>query len=77
MATTTSKPDIEMADSTSGTSLPAWPHAQAQVKDTLETDNTKASSRDALQALLAFSALHDQVRRRKALPILECRMLYR
>jgi N-acetylmuramoyl-L-alanine amidase/putative methionine-R-sulfoxide reductase with GAF domain len=31
------------------------------------SDNTKPSQRDALQALLAFSALHDQVRRRRAL----------
>src|SRR5580692_5816400 len=29
--------------------------------------SSKPSPRDALQALLAFSALHDQVRRRKAL----------
>ena len=65
MATTTSKPDIEMADSLSGVSLPAWPHAHAS---SVGEDNvTKASQRDALQALLAFSALHDQVRRRKAL----------
>src|SRR6201993_2242642 len=65
MATTTSKPDIEMADSLSGVSLPAWPHAHAS---SVGGDNvTKASQRDALQALLAFSALHDQVRRRKAL----------
>jgi N-acetylmuramoyl-L-alanine amidase len=65
MATTTSKPDIEMADSLSGVSLPAWPHAHAS---SVGEDNvTKPSQRDALQALLAFSALHDQVRRRKAL----------
>ncbi len=50
-------------------SLPAWPHAHthAQVKDAGESDSSKPSQRDALQALLAFSALHDQVRRRKAL----------
>ena len=65
MATTTTKPDIEMADSLSGASLPAWPHASA--KDPGESDISKPSQRDALQALLAFSALHDQVRRRKAL----------
>jgi N-acetylmuramoyl-L-alanine amidase/putative methionine-R-sulfoxide reductase with GAF domain len=69
MASLTSKPDIEMADSLSGDSLPAWPHAQthAPVKDADESDSSKPSQRDALQALLAFSALHDQVRRRKAL----------
>jgi N-acetylmuramoyl-L-alanine amidase/putative methionine-R-sulfoxide reductase with GAF domain len=69
MASLTSKPDIEMADSLSGDSLPAWPHAHtsAAVKDAGENDSSKPSQRDALQALLAFSALHDQVRRRKAL----------
>jgi N-acetylmuramoyl-L-alanine amidase/putative methionine-R-sulfoxide reductase with GAF domain len=65
MATTTTKPDIEMADSLSGVSPPTWPHASA--KDSNESDISKPSQRDALQALLAFSALHDQVRRRKAL----------
>ena len=65
MATTTTKPDIEMADSLSSASLPAWPHAQT--RDSGESDGTKPSPRDALQALLAFAALHDQVRRRKAL----------
>src|SRR5215469_16809228 len=65
MATTTTKPDREMADSLSGASLPAWPHAPAQ--NLSENDISKPSQRDALQALLAFSALHDQVRRRKAL----------
>ena len=69
MASTTSKPDNEMADSLSGASLPAWPHAPtpAQIKDAGDSDVTKPSQRDALQALLAFAALHDQVRRRKAL----------
>ena len=65
MATTSSKPDIQMADSLSGASLPAWPHAPT--KDPGENDNTKPSQRNALQALLAFSALHEQVRRRRAL----------
>ena len=65
MATTTSKPDIQTADSRSETSLPEWPHAPA--KDPRESGASKPSQRDALQALLAFSALHDQVRRRKAM----------
>ena len=64
MATTTTKPDIETAD-VSGANLPAWPHAPA--KDPGANDVSRPSQRDALQALLAFSALHDQVRRRKAL----------
>jgi len=66
MATTTTKPDIEMADSLSGITLPAWP--QGQGSPTVHKDlSEKPSHRDALQALLAFSALHDQIRRRRAL----------
>src|SRR5215467_8686709 len=66
MATTTTKPDIEMADSLSGITLPAWP--QGQSNPTVHRDlSEKSSHRDALQALLAFSALHDQIRRRRAL----------
>ncbi|HXJ87409.1 MAG TPA: N-acetylmuramoyl-L-alanine amidase [Candidatus Binatia bacterium] len=65
MATTTTKPDIEVADSPAGGSLPAWPHAP--LNEPGESDINKPSQRDALQALLAFSALHEQVRRRKAL----------
>jgi len=61
MATTTQKPDIEMTDSLSGMTPPAWPTAQSPELA------QKPSQRDALQALLAFSALHDQVRRRRAL----------
>jgi len=61
MATTTQKPDIEMEDSLSGMSLPAWPNGAG------ESGAQKPSQRDALQALIAFSALHDQVRRRRAL----------
>jgi N-acetylmuramoyl-L-alanine amidase len=64
MATTTTKPDMETAD-VSGANLPAWPHAPA--KDPGANDVSRPSQRDALQALLAFSALHEQVRRRKAL----------
>ncbi|HTT20295.1 MAG TPA: N-acetylmuramoyl-L-alanine amidase [Candidatus Sulfotelmatobacter sp.] len=65
MATTISKPDVEVADSPAGGSLPAWPHAPTNEPG--DTNVSKPSQRDALQALLAFSALHDQVRRRKAL----------
>jgi len=65
MARTTTKPDIEFADSGPDENLPVWParpsgngaHGPAQ----------KPSHRDALQALLAFSSLHEQLRRRKAL----------
>jgi N-acetylmuramoyl-L-alanine amidase len=66
MATTTTKPDLEGTSSFSGDGVPAWPREQSP-STISEHDPTKPSQRDALQALLAFSALHDQVRRRKAL----------
>ena len=62
----TSKTDIEMAEPRTDGSVPAWPQTTA-VSFPDNSDTTKASPRDALQALLAFSALHDQVRRRRAL----------
>jgi len=62
MATSTTKPDTEPGERV-GVSVPAWPVAHAAESLTAPT----ASSHDALQALLAFSSLHDQVRRRKAL----------
>jgi N-acetylmuramoyl-L-alanine amidase/putative methionine-R-sulfoxide reductase with GAF domain len=65
MATSTTKPDVEATTPFAGVGVPAWPRGQS-APDTAQ-DPTKPSPRDALQALLAFSALHDQVRRRKAL----------
>ena len=56
---------MQMADAPSSANLPPWPHAQAN--DPVANDSSTPSQRDALQALLAFAALHDQVRRRKAL----------
>jgi N-acetylmuramoyl-L-alanine amidase len=83
MATTPTKPEPEAADAFAGAALPAWPrpesaaasfaagHAPQQhgAQDYSSDDSPlqKPSQRDALQALLAFSALHEQVRRRKAL----------
>src|ERR1700675_3123680 len=69
MATTTTKPDLDGTSSFSGNGVPAWPRGEnaSAVSDYSAEDPTKPSQRDALQALLAFSALHDQVRRRKAL----------
>jgi N-acetylmuramoyl-L-alanine amidase len=69
MATTTTKPDLDATSSFSGNGVPAWPSGQnaSGVSDDSAEDPTKPSPRDALQALLAFAALHDQVRRRKAL----------
>jgi len=83
MATTPTKPDMAVATSFTGVGVPAWPRGQSPDStvsaDISEQDRAgqsraeqddflqKPSPRDALQALLAFSALHDQVRRRKAL----------
>ncbi len=61
MATST-KPDIDLGPRVGGISVPAWPTAPAP-----DLSPPASTSRDALQALLAFSALHDQLRRRKAL----------
>lgn len=80
MATTTAKPDIEIRDPSSGKPVPAWPQnaggeptfaggpaAQSAGGPAAQSSARKPSPQDALQALLAFSALHDQIRRRKAL----------
>ena len=75
MATTTAKPDHEVTTALTGASggagagisPPAWPREPGASPSHPVQDPTKPSQRDALQALLAFSALHDQVRRRKAL----------
>src|SRR6202171_3032392 len=81
MATTTTNPDITAATLPSGTGRGAtpWPREPnptdvAEVSNVLDKDKDnhndaaqKPSHRDALQALLAFSALHEQVRRRKSL----------
>ena len=82
MATTPTKPDLAVTTPFSGVGTPAWPRGQNTAPgadaprsafdrpdQTLEHDlpSQKPSQRDALQALLAFSALHEQVRRRKAL----------
>ena len=51
--------------------MSTWPRVQerssAAASNYLDEVSDKPSSRDALQALLAFSALHQQVRRRRAL----------
>jgi N-acetylmuramoyl-L-alanine amidase/putative methionine-R-sulfoxide reductase with GAF domain len=69
MATTTTKPDADVTTAFAGVGAPAWPRGQnsSAVSDPSAQGPSKPSQRDALQALLAFSALHDQVRRRKAL----------
>jgi N-acetylmuramoyl-L-alanine amidase/putative methionine-R-sulfoxide reductase with GAF domain len=73
MATTTTKPDHDVTTAFTGVSAginpPAWPRERSGTSGSGQSnqDSEKPSQRDALQALLAFSALHDQVRRRKAL----------
>src|SRR6202162_2093924 len=79
MPTTTTKPDLDVTPSSAEAGVPAWPREQnssghsdypaprLMKQDFGEHDPTRPSQRDALQALLAFSALHDQVRRRRAL----------
>src|ERR1700730_4994147 len=81
MATTPTKPDIAAPTPLIGVSGPVRVRSQAtdpiisavvagsDISRDHATDlpSQKPSQRDALQALLAFSSLHDQVRRRKAL----------
>ncbi len=67
MATTPTKPDIEMADPLSAISVPGWTKASNSSSGTTAYADERPAPQNALQALLAFSALHEQVRRRKAL----------
>ena len=64
MATSTTKPDMEMANA-GGLRVPDWPRGDAA--ESLDDLSQRPTQLDALQALLAFSALHEQVRRRKSL----------
>ena len=73
------KPDVDGPTPVAPASVPAWPigtsvpsngassHTSGTAQPSEEVLDAKPSQRDALQALLAFSALHDQVRRRTAL----------
>ncbi|HWW13814.1 MAG TPA: N-acetylmuramoyl-L-alanine amidase [Candidatus Dormibacteraeota bacterium] len=81
MATTPTKPVIEVGSikagsGLAGTSVPSWPlqrsawaPAQSSSYNGVDGEDRemRPSRRDALQALLAFSALHQQVRQRRAL----------
>ncbi len=73
MATTPTKPGADVNVPFAGTGLSAWPrgtgmHANSGTSaGVAEPSPEKPSHRDALQALLAFAALHEQLRRRKAL----------
>lgn len=81
MATVTPNPSLEENPSFRGPGVPGWPRGQnattladsppsdhsADGSSTQDPSSDKHSRQNALQALLAFSALHEQVRRRKAL----------
>jgi N-acetylmuramoyl-L-alanine amidase/putative methionine-R-sulfoxide reductase with GAF domain len=71
MATPTTKPDIDLTDPERGIGVPAWPGARSGDSNEASAIDQEVlqppSPQDALQALLGFSALHEQVRRRKAL----------
>lgn len=73
MATTPTKPTIGASPGLASTSKPTWPFGQnpqsaAQTSSAFSAFDSEApSGRDALQALLAFSAMHQQVRHRRAL----------
>src|ERR1700728_1075307 len=69
MATTTTKPDLKVATPFAVVGVPTGlkEESASAISDYGEKDPAKPSQGDALQALLAFSALHEQVRRRKAL----------
>jgi N-acetylmuramoyl-L-alanine amidase len=76
MATTTTNPSPARNSPVSGASVPAWPREPGDSAvsdaplspDPLSPDAAhKPTQLDALQALLAFASLHDQMRQRKAL----------
>src|SRR5271165_2524226 len=67
MATTPTKPTIEVGDGLADAQLPSWPVDQETFHPAASNETLRPSGRDALQALLAFSALHQQVRQRRAL----------
>jgi N-acetylmuramoyl-L-alanine amidase/putative methionine-R-sulfoxide reductase with GAF domain len=76
MATTPTKPTTEVRDDLAGARVPSWPLERSASAAgpgafyegaSRETRELRPSGGDALQALLAFSALHQQVRQRRAL----------
>jgi N-acetylmuramoyl-L-alanine amidase/putative methionine-R-sulfoxide reductase with GAF domain len=62
-----------MSASLPGARVPTWPHdrgaAASRPHSAFEVEDSHPGRRDALQALLAFSALHQQIRRRRALSV--------
>jgi N-acetylmuramoyl-L-alanine amidase/putative methionine-R-sulfoxide reductase with GAF domain len=74
MATTPTKPEIELGAGPNAASVPPWPSQPDQFESLRPSETSsdhlrerRPSGGDALQALLAFSAMHQQVRRRRAL----------
>src|SRR5215472_15879209 len=68
MATTPTKPSIEVTPQFPEMGVPGWPEAKSSAASAQPSEAPEEPSRrDAVQALLAFSALHQQVRRRRAL----------
>ena len=71
MATPTTKPELELTEPVRGITVPHWPMAHSaasSIPDRIGAGPSSAPTpQDALQALLAFSSLHEQVRRRRSL----------
>ena len=65
MATSSTKPGVEVSN-LAGVRVPDWA-TRNDGADSTEEFREKPTQLDALQALLAFSALHDQIRRRRSL----------
>jgi N-acetylmuramoyl-L-alanine amidase/putative methionine-R-sulfoxide reductase with GAF domain len=76
MATTPTKPTNAVGDGLAAARAPSWPPDEgapapgeglSHTTTSLDARGLRPSGGDALQALLAFSALHQQVRQRRAL----------
>jgi N-acetylmuramoyl-L-alanine amidase/putative methionine-R-sulfoxide reductase with GAF domain len=71
MATSPSKAQLELPGQAPGTAVSGWPRGANSPNGVPDAGGkqpnlVKPSRQDAFQALLAFSALHEQVRRRRA-----------
>src|SRR5229473_3761460 len=74
MATTPTKPAIDDSAAQSPARVPSWPTEQSKFARASSDESAlharqelRPAGGDALQALLAFSAMHQQVRQRRAL----------
>ncbi|HKU28129.1 MAG TPA: hypothetical protein VJQ54_21855, partial [Candidatus Sulfotelmatobacter sp.] len=66
MASSITKPGVDVSN-VDGPGVRDWPRGDAP--QAAEDLSQRPTQLDALQALLAFSALHDQIRRRKSLAV--------